>query len=258
MLPLLIATLEGDIDTHDVDSVYPLGRSFLRRAASRVAKAANPVAQVRNVGHGVAKIGRATGRVGMQLSRGNVSGAFVDLGRAVTTTVTTPFTMAVGAVDKDAGRKLEGVISRNDPAALLNRKILEAVKAAVRPIVAKFADDFDDGFGDESSVRASLRANRAKILAASTAAGTAAGTAAAGPYGAPVGAALVPAAVDAIIDEMVAKARKAFNGTPAATTPEAAPEEASAATGGTSMKKPLIIATGIGVGLWLLSRKKAR
>ena len=128
MLPLLIATLEGEVDVHDVDSVYPLGRSFLRRAASRVAKAANPVAQVRNVSHGVARIGRATGRVGMQLSRGNIGGAFVDLGRAVTTTVATPFTVAVGAVDKSAGRKLEGVIARNDPGALLNRKILEAVK----------------------------------------------------------------------------------------------------------------------------------
>jgi len=252
VLPLLIATLEGEVDVHDVDSVYPLGRSFLRRAASRVAKAANPVAQVRNVSHGVARIGRATGRVGMQLSRGNVGGAFVDLGRAVTTTVATPFTVAVGAVDKSAGRKLEGVIARNDPGALLNRKILEAVKKAVRPIVSKFAGELDDGFGDESALRASLLANRSKILAASTAAGTAAGTAVAGPYGAPVGASLVPTAVDAVIDEMVAKARKAFDGAKAPT--ESASVEEPTATGGTSLKKPLLIGGGIAVGLWLLTR----
>lgn len=208
MIPLLVATLEGDSEILEAPDV--LGRSWLRRTARGVAKAANPVAQVRNVAHGVANIGRATGRVGMDLSRGNIKGAFVDLGRAVTTTVTTPFTMAVGAVNKDAGRKLEGVIKRNDPAALLNRKIFEAVKKAIRPIVNKFAGEIEEealllGADPQTlptTKKAALRAARGKILAASTAAGTAAGTAVAGPYGAPVGAALVPAAVDAVIDEI--------------------------------------------------------
>ena len=206
MIPLLVATLEGDSEILEAPDV--LGRSWLRRAARGVAKAANPVAQVRNVAHGVANIGRATGRVGMDLSRGNIKGAFVDLGRAVTTTVTTPFTMAVGAVNKDAGRKLEGVIKRNDPAALLNRKIFEAVKKAIRPIVNKFAGEIEEEallLGAEpqpATKKAALRAARGKILAASTAAGTAAGTSVAGPYGAPVGAAMVPAAVDAVIDEI--------------------------------------------------------
>ena len=241
MLPLLIATLEGDIDVHDPDEVYPLGRSFLRRVASRTAKAANPVSQVRNVAHGVAKIGRATGRVGMQLSRGNVKGAFVDLGRAVTTTVTTPLTMAVGVVDRSAASKLEGVIARNDPAALINRKIFEAVKAAVRPIVSKFAGDFEDGFGEDAAVpttkKAAIRAARGKIIAASTAAGTAAGTAVAGPYGAPVGAALVPAAVDAIIEEIGNKKSATAPAAPAEDT--TAPAEETAKTG---------IPTGVKIG----------
>ena len=166
MLPLLIATLEGEVDVHNVDSVYPLGRSFLGRMKRKAGNVAS--SQVRNVGHGVARIGRATGKVAMDVKRGNFQSAFVDLGRAVTTTVSTPLTMAVGVVDRKAASKVEGVIARNDPAALLNRKIFEALKAAVRPIVRKFSGDDLDGFGDESAVRSTLRAQRAKIVAAST------------------------------------------------------------------------------------------
>ena len=265
MLPQLIATLEGDIDVHDPDAVYPLGRSFLGRMKRRAGKVAS--SQVRNVAHGVAKVGRATGRVGMQLSRGNVRGAFVDLGRAVTTTVTTPLTMAVGVVDRKASKKLEGVISRNDPTALINRKIFDAVKKAVRPIVAKFAGDLQDGFGDESAVRANLRANRSKILASAAAAGTAAGTAVAGPYCAPVGASLAPAAVDAVIEEIVKKARSLANGTAAApaadaaTTdaPAAAPAADAATTDAPAAATGSKIPTGVkiaaaGVGVYVLSK----
>lgn len=251
MLPLLIATLEGDIDVHDPDAVYPLGRSFLGRMKRKAGNVAS--SQVRNVAHGVAKVGRATGRVGMQLSRGNVRGAFVDLGRAVTTTVTTPFTMAVGTVDRKAASKLEGVISRNDPAALLNRKIFDAVKKAVRPIVAKFAGDLQDGFGDESAVRANLRANRGKILASAATAGAAAGTAVAGPYGAPVGGALAPAAVDAVIEEIVKKARSLANGTAAAPAADAATTDAPAASTGSTIPTGVKVAAA-GLGVFILSK----
>ena len=252
MIPLLVATLEGE--AVELEAPEVLGRSWLRRAA----RAANPVAQVRNIGHGVANIGRATGRVGMQLSRGNVKGAFVDLGRAVTTTVTPPVTMAVGAVSKSAGRKLEGVIRRNDPAALLNRKIFEAVKAAVRPIVAKFAGELEDeleAMGEDAqqlptTKRAALRAARGKILAASTAAGTAAGTSVAGPYGAPVGAALVPAAVDAVIDEIGNKA----SGKPGAAA-AASPAETVTAGNGSGIPKAAIVGA-VAVGAFLLLRRK--
>ena len=66
MMPLLVATLEGDI--------VPLGRSWLRRAASSVSHAAqtaiNPVAQVRNIAHTVAQVSRATAKPVMDVSRG--------------------------------------------------------------------------------------------------------------------------------------------------------------------------------------------
>jgi len=236
---LLIATLGGDME-----EVTPLGRSWLRRAASRatavvtapaaiVSKVSpsagrllNPVAQVRNAARTSSRITRATARPLMQLSRGNVRGAFIDLGRAATTTISAPITTAVSSVNAKAGQSLERVIARNDPNALINRKIFEAVKAAVRPIVRKFSgDDWDgmDSFGEENpqaaaaaaqasqmiasgaSKKQMLRAARGKIIAAAGTAGAAAGTSVAGPYGAPVGATLVPAAVDAVIEELTSK-----------------------------------------------------
>lgn len=255
MIPLLVATLEGE--AVELEAPEVLGRSFLGRMKRRAGNVASH--QVRNIGHGVANVGRATGRVGMQLSRGNVKGAFVDLGRAVTTTVTTPVTMAVGAVSKSAGRKLEGVIRRNDPAALLNRKIFEAVKAAVRPIVAKFAGELEDeleAMGEDAqqlptTKRAALRAARGKILAASTAAGTAAGTSVAGPYGAPVGAALVPAAVDAIIDEIGNKDA----GKPGAASAASPAAETVTAGNGSGIPKAAIVGA-VAVGAFLLLRRK--
>lgn len=280
--PLLVATLEGE-----TEEVYPLGRSFLRRQASRAGKVVsaavtapaaivskvsptagrilNPIAQTRNAARGISRITRATARPVMQLSRGNVKGAFVDLGRAVTTTVTAPVTMTAGAVSKSLGQKVEGVIARNDPNALINRKIFEAVKAAVRPIVRKFAGE-DDGtgiFGDDAaaaqaaadvskmvasgaSKKAMLRAARGKILAAAGTAGAAAGTSVAGPYGAPVGAALAPAAVDAVIEE-IGNEKK----TPAASAGTAAQAAA--------LKSKIPAAALVGVaalGAFLLLRKK--
>jgi len=236
---LLIATLGGDME-----EVTPLGRSWLRRAASRatavvtapaaiVSKVSpsagrllNPVAQVRNAARTSSRITRATARPLMQLSRGNVRGAFIDLGRAATTTISAPITTAVSSVNAKAGQSLERVIARNDPNALINRKIFEAVKAAVRPIVRKFSgDDWDgmDSFGEENpqaaaaaaqasqmiasgaSKKQMLRAARGKIIAAAGTAGAAAGTSVAGPYGAPIGVTLVPAAVDAVIEELTSK-----------------------------------------------------
>lgn len=274
---LLIATLGGDME-----EVTPLGRSFLRRQASRARKVAsavvtapaaivskvspsagrllNPVAQVQNVARTSSRITRATARPLMQLSRGNVRGAFIDLGRAATTTITAPITTAVSSVNAKAGQSLERVIARNDPSALINRKIFEAVKAAVRPIVRKFSgDDWDgfDTFGEEApaaaaaaaeasqmiaagaSKKSMLRAARGKIIAASATAGAAAGTSVAGPYGAPVGASLVPAAVDAVIEELTSK------------KPGAAPAAAS----GLPLNK-LAVGAGLAVGAYLLLKKK--
>lgn len=250
MLPLLIATLEGEVDVHDVDSVYPLGRSFLGRMKRKAGNVAS--SQVRNVGHGVARIGRATGKVAMDVKRGNFQSAFVDLGRAVTTTVSTPLTMAVGVVDRKAASKVEGVIARNDPAALLNRKIFEALKAAVRPIVRKFSGDDLDGFGDESAVRSTLRAQRAKIVAASVPVGTAIGAKLGGPYGAPIGAGLAPAAVDAVIEEAIAKARSAAAGSSATAAAAEPVTEGNTATGS---KIPTVVKiAAAGVGVYLLSK----
>jgi hypothetical protein len=257
MIPLLVATLEGDSEVIECPDV--LGRSWFKRVASKAVKSANPVAQIRNVSHATANIGRATGRVGAQLSRGNVKGAFVDLGRAVTTTVTSPVTMAVGAVNKDAGRELEGIIKRNDPNALLNRKIFEAVKKAVRPIVNKFAGELEGEallLGAESqptTKKAALRAARGKILAAATAAGTAAGTAVAGPYGAPVGASLVPAAVDAVIDEIGSSASAAIGKAGAkVATSDAIESAASDSASVSSIPKPAIIAAAALAAFFLL------
>jgi hypothetical protein len=249
---LLIATLGGDME-----EVTPLGRSFLRRAASRAVRTVNPVAQIRNVAHGTANIARATGRVGMQLSRGNVRGAFVDLGRAATQTIAAPITTAVSSVDPSAGKKLEGIIRRNDPNALINRKIFDAVKRAVRPIVRQFSGDVF-GFGEETPIttkKAALRAARGKILAASTAAGTAAGTSVAGPYGAPVGAALVPAAVDAVIEEISkAGSKGATAPAPAADEPAPAPDTAPASAGLPVGKIALGVAV-VGGALYFLKKK---
>lgn len=276
---LLIATLGGGME-----EVTPLGRSFLRRQASRAGKVAsavvtapaaiiskvspsagrllNPVAQVQNVARTSSRITRATARPLMQLSRGNVRGAFIDLGRAATTTITAPITTAVSSVNAKAGQSLERVIARNDPNALINRKIFEAVKAAVRPIVRKFSgDDWDgfDTFGEEApaaaaaaaeasqmiaagaSKKSMLRAARGKIIAAAGTAGAAAGTSVAGPYGAPVGATLVPAAVDAVIEEITSKKPGAG----------AAPAAAS----GLPLKK-LAVGAGLAVGAYLLLKKK--
>lgn len=258
MMPLLIATLEGDVEEIDVgnlDQVYPLGRSFLRRTASRAGKAVvrsvNPISQVANVSRMASRVTRATARPLMQLSRGNVRGAFVDLGRAATTTVSAPLTLAVGAVNKDAGKSLERVIARNDPNALINRKIFEAVKAAVRPIVRKFAGEDLDGFGEEpaqipTTKRAALRAARGKILAAASTAGAAAGTSVAGPYGAPVGAALAPAAVDAVIEEI---------GKEPATRPAPAAGAAGALPKSSGLPVPLLLGAA-GVAAFLLLKKK--
>lgn len=258
---LLIATLGGDME-----AVTPLGRSFLGRMKRKAGNVAT--APVRAVAHGTANIGRATGRVGMQLSRGNIKGAFVDLGRAATTTLTTPVTMAVSAVAPSAGKKLEGIIKRNDPMALINRKIFEGVKAAVRPIVRKFAGDEDLYLGEDAhpaaaqaaaeasnmiaagaSKKSVLRAARGKIIAASASAGTAAGTAVAGPYGAPVGASLVPAAVDAVIEELTSKKPGAA---PAAAEDAGA---APAAASGLPLKK-LAVGAGLAVGAYFLLKKK--
>lgn len=286
---LLIATLGGGME-----EVTPLGRSFLRRQASRAGKVAsavvtapaaivskvspsagrllNPVAQVQNVARTSSRITRATARPLMQLSRGNVRGAFIDLGRAATTTITAPITTAVSSVNAKAGQSLERVIARNDPNALINRKIFEAVKAAVRPIVRKFSgDDWDgfDTFGEEApaaaaaaaaaeasqmiaagaSKKSMLRAARGKIIAAAGTAGAAAGTAAAGPYGAPVGASLVPAAVDAVIEELTSKKPGAA---PAAAEDAGA---APAAASGLPLKK-LAVGAGLAVGAYLLLKKK--
>ncbi len=266
---LLIATLGGDME-----EVTPLGRSFFRRQASKVGKVAsavvtapaaivskvspsagrllNPVAQVRNAARTSSRITRATARPLMQLSRGNVRGAFIDLGRAATTTISAPITTAVSSVNAKAGQSLERVIARNDPNALINRKIFEAVKAAVRPIVRKFSgDDWDgmDSFGEENpeaaaaaaqasqmiasgaSKKQMLRAARGKIIAAAGTAGAAAGTSVAGPYGAPVGATLVPAAEDV------------------GTMP--------AASSGLPLKK-LALGAGLAVGAYLLLKKKGK
>ena len=261
MIPLLVATLEGDSEVIDCPDV--LGRSWFKRVASKAVKSANPVSQIRNVSHATANIGRATGRVGAQLARGNVKGAFVDLGRAVTTTVTNPVTMAVGSVDKDAGRKLEGIIKRNDPNALLNRKIFEAVKKAVRPIVKKFAGEFEEEallLGAEpqpATTKTSLRAARGKILAAATAAGTAAGTAVAGPYGAPVGASLVPAAVDAVIDEIGSSASTEIGkvgAKVAASASDATDSADSDSKSLSSIPKPAIIAAAALAAFFLLKK----
>lgn len=261
MIPLLVATLEGDSEVIECPDV--LGRSWFKRVASKAVKSANPVAQIRNVSHATANIGRATGRVGAQLARGNVKGAFVDLGRAVTTTVTNPVTMAVGAVNKDAGRSLEGIIKRNDPNALLNRKIFEAVKKAVRPIVNKFAGESEENallLGADpqtlpTTKKAALRAARGKILAASTAAGTAAGAAVAGPYGAPVGASLVPAAVDAVIDEIGSSASAAIGKAGAkVATSDAIESAASDSASVSSIPKPAIIAAAALAAFFLLKK----
>jgi len=280
---LLIATLGGDME-----EVTPLGRSWLRRAASRatavvtapaaiVSKVSpsagrllNPVAQVRNAARTSSRITRATARPLMQLSRGNVRGAFIDLGRAATTTISAPITTAVSSVNAKAGQSLERVIARNDPNALINRKIFEAVKAAVRPIVRKFSgDDWDgmDSFGEENpqaaaaaaqasqmiasgaSKKQMLRAARGKIIAAAGTAGAAAGTSVAGPYGAPVGATLVPAAVDAVIEELTSKKPGAAAAEDVGTMP--------AASSGLPLKK-LALGAGLAVGAYLLLKKKGK
>lgn len=284
---LLIATLGGDME-----EVTPLGRSFLRRQASRARKVAsavvtapaaivskvspsagrllNPVAQVRNAARTSSRITRATARPLMQLSRGNVRGAFIDLGRAATTTISAPITTAVSSVNAKAGQSLERVIARNDPNALINRKIFEAVKAAVRPIVRKFSgDDWDgmDSFGEENpqaaaaaaqasqmiasgaSKKQMLRAARGKIIAAAGTAGAAAGTSVAGPYGAPVGATLVPAAVDAVIEELTSKKPGAAAAEDVGTMP--------AASSGLPLKK-LALGAGLAVGAYLLLKKKGK
>lgn len=247
MIPLLVATLEGDSEILEAPDV--LGRSFLGRLKRKAGNVASH--QVRNVGHGVARVGRATGRVGMQLSRGNVKGAVVDLGRAVTTIATTPATMVVGAVSKSAGKKLEGVIARNDPMALLNRKIYQAVKAAIRPIVERFAGDEVALFGEDAATdpagaaalaKQSLRSKRAAILTASAGAGGVAGAAIAGPVGAPIGAALVPTVVDELIEEIGNKLFK--KSTPA---PVAAPEKKGIPT--------ILVVGGVGLAAYLIAKK---
>lgn len=267
---LLIATLEGDVD---IESVTPLGRSFLGRMKRKAGNVA--VAPVRAVAHGTANIGRATGRVGMQLSRGNIKGALVDLGRAATTTLTTPVTMAVSAVAPSAGRKLEGIIKRNDPMALINRKIFEGVKAAVRPIVRKFSGDGDLYLGEDAppaaaqaaaeaanmvaagaSKKSVLRAARGKIIAASTAAGTAAGTAVAGPYGAPIGASLVPSAVDAVIEELTS-GKTSASGRQVGVKNEPVESSDLPASSGPNLKTVAMIA-GAGVLAVVLLKKRGR
>lgn len=262
MIPLLVATLEGE-----TEEIYPLGRSFVGRMARKTknvakapAKAVAKVAssQVRNVAHGVARVGRATGRVGMQVKRGNIKGAFSDLGRLVTTVATAPATIATGAVSKKAGRALEGVIKRNDPMALLHRKIFEAVKTAIRPVVSKFSGEEFDGFGADD-MASKLQGQRAAIIAASVAAGTAAGAAIGGPVGAPIGAALVPAAVDALIKEFAGKVSAAVSSEAGEMPTESGIQPLTIDAAPIAEKKPIALYVGLGVlavGAVMLARKK--
>ena len=151
---------------------------------------------------------------------------------------------------------------------MVNRKILQAIKIAVRPIVRSFAEDIDFSMGDDApptSRAAALRAARTKILAAAAAVGTAAGTAASGPYGAAAGAALVPTAVDMVIDEIAREleGKKAAPADAATTTAAAISAGAGQAAPGAGLMSskilgipaPLALA-GAGVAAFLLLRKK--
>lgn len=250
-MPLLIATLEGDI--------VPLGWSI----SGSLKKVGRVVSRpVKSVGHGAARIGRAAAKPALNLSRGNVRGAFTSIGKLATTVVTTPGTMVVGAVSPSLGKKLEGVIDRNDPAAMVMRTtydvavdpimdlVKSAIKAVARPIVKSFAGEAAELFGDDA-VRNKLREQRTAIIAAVTAPAVTAATAAGGPPGGAAAAGLVPPIVDQLIDEIANQIM--------GTSSSSAPAAQAAQPGFMDSKifglpAPLVVG-GVALGAVLLVRK---
>lgn len=253
MLPLLIATLEGDLV-----EVQPVGGWFTNatKAVSR---------RVSSVGSSISRVGSALSKPIQDIAKGDFRAALINTGRAATTLVTAPVTTTIGVVDPSTGRAVEGVIKRNDPAAMVIRNVIDAgldylipiIRSVARPIVRSFAGEDAELFGSEE-IRAKLREQRTAIIAAVTAPAVAAATAAGGPPGGAAAAALVPPIVDELIDEIASQLLKQISpAASAAPVVTAQPSFSDSKIFG--LPAPVVVGGGLGVlAAVLLSQRKSR
>jgi len=278
MMPLLVATLEGD--------VIPLGRSFASRMKSRVKGAA------KSVGKAAAVTTRATGGVAGKTARAVKKGAVVT-GRTVGrgAAVTTRTTGGIAAKTARAVKKGAVVTGRTvghgaatvgravgHGAATVGRIALRQAKRIIRsvarPMVAKLLEGDEAtlfGADDPSTAAQFLRSKRDSIIGSVTTAATnavaASGVAAPAAPAVPV---LLPPILDELIDQVAKKGRNALKGqdaTPDPATPDPVGVEAgpdltnSGAISGVMSSKILgvpapVLLAGAGLAAFLLLRKK--
>lgn len=123
------------------DEPLTLGRSFMGRMARRAGNVTktvastvvNPVAVTKNVAHVALNTGRAVGKVGMDLSRGQVTKAFVDAGSAAWKTTTALPVAAAAAVGY--GREAANLQSEYDLGKLSNELVLRLTKKIMKSTV---------------------------------------------------------------------------------------------------------------------------
>jgi hypothetical protein len=216
MIPLLIATLEGD-----TEQVYPqlLGRSLLRRVGHAAAKTG------RTTEHAASKVVRTVAHVQAQAAR--------DVGHVV----------ASGArvAEREAKRIIRAV------ARPIVAKVLHGEEDGF------WGDDGTASIttsapASSSSIRDILHKQRGALIAGITTAAT--GAVAASGVAAPAAPAvpvLLPPVLDQIINEAIAKGKKILEG------PDPNPDGTPTAGGGSML--PLFLLAGGGLAAFLIIRK---
>ena len=234
MIPLLIATLEGDAEEYTPE-VYPLGRSFLRRQASRASKAVSGA--VKATGGGLSVAGRVAKR-GARKTGGGLSVVGRVTKRAAKTT---------GRVAVRAGRAIGGAVM--DAGRVSKRVAKRVIRAILKPMVKRAlgADELAV-FGDDMAAK--VKAVRPTLIAAGTTAATAA--VAASGVGAPAAPAvpvLLPPILDELLDQVVRLGKKILD-----EDDPLEPEEVAAASK-RSLPLPLILGAA-GLVAFVVLRKK--
>ena len=219
MIPLLIATLEGD-----TEQVYPqlLGRSLLRR-----------------VGHAAAKTGRTTEHAASKVVR-TVAHVDATVGRAVGHAVATGARVA----EREAKRIIRAV------ARPIVAKVLHGEEDGFwgDDGTASITATTSTAPASSSSIRDILHKERGALIAGITTVAT--GAVAASGVAAPAAPAvpvLLPPVLDQIINEAIAKGKKALEG------PDPNPDGTPTAGGGSML--PLLLLAGGGLAAFLIIRK---